>query len=83
MEVLVEKWKHHPTNSKPIHFYIRNVPEDLHGSWKSLANFMSVNMREVALEAIEAYVAAMELQMKELRDQIKLGPSATATKEKT
>lgn len=77
MEALVEKWKHYPTdNIKPTHFYIRNVPEALHKRWKSLAEFMNINMREVSLEALEAYISVMELQQKEIRDQMKLGVAA-------
>ena len=74
MEPLVEKWraKH---GMKYINYYIRNVPDALHYKWKALADFMGISMHDVVLEALEAYIAAQELRLKELREEIKLGPA--------
>jgi len=66
-----DKWR---TKDNQIfcHFYIRRVPDDLHLRWKSLATFLGVDMRDVALEAIDVYVAFMELKLKELREKAEL-----------
>ena len=56
-------------------YYIRNVPNVLHYKWKALAEFMGVSMHDVVLEALEAYIAAQELRLKKLREEIKLGPA--------
>ena len=74
MEPLVEKWRaKHGVDC--TNYYIRNVPNTLHYKWKSLAEFMGVNMHDIVLEALEAYIAAQELRLKELREEIRLGPA--------
>lgn len=67
-----DKWKRSEHEAKSS-FYIRSVPNDLHARWKLLASFMKVNMRDIALEAIDAYVAAKELELKEVLKAAKLG----------
>lgn len=67
-----DKWKRSEHESKS-HFYIRSVPDELHSRWKLLASFMKVNMRDIALDAIDAYVAAKELEFKEVLKVARLG----------
>ena len=44
------------------HFYIRRVPDKLHLRWKRLAFALKADMREVVLDAIDAYVSAKEIE---------------------
>ena len=74
MEYLVEKWRA-KRGTEHTHYYIRNVPKTLHQKWKALAEFMGVNMHDIVLEALEAYIAAQEIRLKELREEVKLGPA--------
>ena len=48
------------------HFYIRRVPDKLHLRWKRLAFALKADMREVALNSIEAYVSAKEEELEKL-----------------
>ena len=66
-----DKWKT-KDNTTYHHFYIRRVPNDLHLRWKALASFLGVDMRDVALESVDVYVALMEMKLKELREKAEL-----------
>ena len=58
------------------HFYIRRVPDKLHLRWKRLAFALKADMREVVLDAIDAYVSAKEIELEKLLNP----PPKTATK---
>lgn len=58
------------------HFYIRRVPDKLHLRWKRLAFALKADMREVVLDAIDAYVSAKEIELEKLLNP----PAKTATK---
>lgn len=58
------------------HFYIRRVPSKLHLRWKRLAFALKADMREVVLDAIDAYVSAKEIELEKLLNP----PAKTATK---
>ncbi len=62
------------------HFYIRRVPDKLHLRWKRLAFALKADMREVALNSIEAYVSAKEEELEKLLGK---GKKKTNSKKKT
>ena len=66
------------------HFYIRRVPDKLHVRWKRLAFALKADMREVALDGIEAYVSAREEELERIlaKDKPK-GKSKSANTKKT
>ena len=67
------------------HFYIRRVPDKLHLRWKRLAFALKADMREVALNSIEAYVSAKEEEIRKLLSKDKdkdKGKSKTNGKKK-
>ena len=53
------------------HFYIRRVPDKLHLRWKRLAFALKADMREVALNSIEAYVSAKEEELEKMLSKSK------------
>jgi len=61
------------------HFYIRRVPDKLHLRWKRLAFALKADMREVALNSIEAYVSAKEEEIEKLLSK---GKKKTNSKKK-
>lgn len=61
------------------HFYIRRVPDKLHLRWKRLAFALKADMREVALNSIEAYVSAKEEELEKLLNK---GNSKKKTEDK-
>ncbi len=71
------------------HFYIRRVPDKLHLRWKRLAFALKADMREVALNSIEAYVSAKEEEIEKLlnkgkdKDKSKSKGKAEAKKKAT
>ena len=60
------------------HFYIRRVPSKLHLRWKRLAFALKADMREVVLDAIDAYVSAKEIELEKLLNP----PAKTNNKKK-
>lgn len=62
------------------HFYIRRVPDKLHLRWKRLAFALKADMREVALNSIEAYVSAKEEELEKILSKGKGKKTATNSK---